>query len=285
MLKARPDLNKKNERGESPLHISIEKKDCYTLRVLVTAGADVNTDNKWGESALERALEHGHALGILTLLKAGADLGEDPDDILNLARRHDLPEVERLIVNITNIEKNLEQEAIKKHVLKANLNLIDYLFQQKDLKTRANGINLLSLALSIEDEPAMMEMVDLLIDGGLSPNGEPSDSLVPLVEAVKLGNEKRTDILLKKGADPNKLDKEGLSALAHALDKLDVKTAQKLLKYQADVTYSYTLGETRYERNVCSLLPENKYYLGIFRNLSRQQKKDKEELEELLNCR
>lgn len=292
LLEARPDLNKRNEKDQSPLHIAIEKKDCYTLRVLVNAGADVNTKNSWGDTALARAIENGHTLGIVTLLKAGAELGDDPDDILNLAQRKDLPVVERLIEDIQNIDKNLEKSSLMKHVEEGNLNFVEYLLKQKNLKERANGIDLISFALKVEDQDsttenkneAMTDMVNALLDGGLSPNGETSDKLVPLVEAVRLGNKEALDLLLSKGADPNKLDMEGLSPLAHAIDQLEDGMAKKLLDYQASKIYSYRLGGSGYERNVCSLLPEKSSYLLVFSNMTKEQKERRDNLKALLSC-
>lgn len=69
--------------------------------------------------------------------------------------------------------------------------------------------------------------------------------VVPLIFAVYQHDDKLVEILLKHGANPNFVDRNGLySPLSQACEENRISTAILLIKYGADVNYQYKKSET-----------------------------------------
>ena len=64
-------LNKRNEKGETQLHLACIKGDVRRVRKLVKAGADVNVKDFAGWAPLHEACNHGFVSIAKHLLKAG----------------------------------------------------------------------------------------------------------------------------------------------------------------------------------------------------------------------
>ena len=68
------NVNCRNKRGTTPLHLAAEAGNTSTVQALVRAGADVNAANRNGDTPLILASLNGHRLIVDALLKAGADV-------------------------------------------------------------------------------------------------------------------------------------------------------------------------------------------------------------------
>ncbi|XP_042868936.1 ankyrin repeat domain-containing protein 11-like isoform X3 [Penaeus japonicus] len=67
-------VNKRNERGETPLHVAAIKGDTERISQLITQGADVNATDYAGWSALHEACNRGFYGVSKLLIEAGADV-------------------------------------------------------------------------------------------------------------------------------------------------------------------------------------------------------------------
>ncbi|XP_005105958.1 ankyrin repeat domain-containing protein 11 [Aplysia californica] len=79
-------VNKRNERGEAPLHMAAKKGDYKQTKRLIKAGASVNMKDYAGWTALHEACNSGNLRVAKQLLKAGADVnvqGFDDDTPLH----------------------------------------------------------------------------------------------------------------------------------------------------------------------------------------------------------
>ncbi|XP_059149695.1 ankyrin repeat domain-containing protein 11-like isoform X2 [Physella acuta] len=79
-------VNKRNERGEAPLHMAAKKGDYKQTKRLLKAGASVNMKDYAGWTALHEACNSGNLRVARYLLKAGADVnvqGFDDDTPLH----------------------------------------------------------------------------------------------------------------------------------------------------------------------------------------------------------
>lgn len=83
---AEKKVNKRNERGEAPLHMAAKKGDYKQTKRLLKAGASVNMKDYAGWTALHEACNSGNLRVARYLLKAGADVnvqGFDDDTPLH----------------------------------------------------------------------------------------------------------------------------------------------------------------------------------------------------------
>ncbi|XP_014405332.1 PREDICTED: putative ankyrin repeat domain-containing protein 31 [Myotis brandtii] len=81
----RAGINKRNTRGESPLHLAVRRGDLSLMKVLIESGADVNLKDNAGWTPLHKASSEGADDIIVELLRAGANVNcEDLDGILPL---------------------------------------------------------------------------------------------------------------------------------------------------------------------------------------------------------
>nr|XP_053654169.1 ankyrin repeat domain-containing protein 11-like [Cherax quadricarinatus] len=67
-------VNKRNERGETPLHVAAIKGDTDRISQLISQGADVNATDYAGWSALHEACNRGYYDVSKLLIEAGADV-------------------------------------------------------------------------------------------------------------------------------------------------------------------------------------------------------------------
>lgn len=79
-------VEKRNERGETALHIASKRGDIAEVKKLINAGANVNVTDYAGWTALHEACNRGHQTIARLLLKAGANVnvqGMDNDTPLH----------------------------------------------------------------------------------------------------------------------------------------------------------------------------------------------------------
>ncbi|XP_019640135.1 PREDICTED: ankyrin repeat domain-containing protein 11-like [Branchiostoma belcheri] len=94
-------VNKRNERGETPLHMAAIKGDADLLRQLIKQGAEVNAKDFAGWTPLHEACNHGYYEVAKMLLQAGANVntqGLDDDTPLHDAASNGHPHIVELLL-------------------------------------------------------------------------------------------------------------------------------------------------------------------------------------------
>jgi len=92
-------INKKDEDGDTPLHLAAEEGQTIIAEFLISKGAKVNGKSNNKETPLHLAAEKGHLEMVRLLIKKGADIniknekGETPLEIATKTRRKRIAEL------------------------------------------------------------------------------------------------------------------------------------------------------------------------------------------------
>jgi ankyrin repeat protein len=111
LIAAKVDLNATDEKGATPLLLSIYLGAEKICRLLIDEGADVNIKNSGGYSPLHIAASSGYAAICKLLIKAGADVNaRDKNDrtplFLNTSESHVDKDICKLLAYTNQIRKN-----------------------------------------------------------------------------------------------------------------------------------------------------------------------------------
>lgn len=180
---------------------AVSSDPAESLRLLLEKGVSVNVRNKWDDTPLMAAAESGNLENVKLLIEAGADVNSRNNygaTALSLAAMGNHEAVVRQLVESG-----------------AKINTVDNDGLSPLVSSVRNGLGDIAL---------------FLIQSGADAN---IDSRYPyrpaLTEAAMNGDEKLTEALLKVGADVNKADFDGKTALQFALGRNEREKAAKLL--------------------------------------------------------
>lgn len=172
LLKKDPALvNRKNERGQTPLHIALLRGKKEIAALLIARGADVNAESTSNITPLMLAAFFGHKDAALLLIDKGADMTKAHDSGMT-----------PLLFAVSRGHKEVVELLIDKG---APVNVTDKL----------GGTPLLIAALS-----GQKAVVEVLIAKGVDINAANSRGSTPLSVAIREGHNDIAELLRAKGA-------------------------------------------------------------------------------------
>jgi uncharacterized protein len=225
MIRAGSDVNAAQGDGTTPLHWAVYRIDAELVDALLERGAEPDAINDYGSSPLAEAVKTANAELVGKLLDAGADVeapNQDGQTALMLAARAGALDAAELLV---------------RHG--ADVNRREIWRGQTALMWAAD-----------ENQP---ELTQLLIEHGADvhlramtnewatqitsePRGQyrPTGGLTPLLYAARSGCTGCVASILDAGADIDKPNPDGVTALMVAIDNLRFDTAKLLLERGAN---------------------------------------------------
>eukprot|EP01112_Ceratiomyxa_fruticulosa_P011415 TRINITY_DN3095_c0_g1_i1.p1 TRINITY_DN3095_c0_g1~~TRINITY_DN3095_c0_g1_i1.p1 ORF type:complete len:883 (+),score=188.59 TRINITY_DN3095_c0_g1_i1:158-2806(+) len=264
------DINQKNERGETPLHIAILKENFETIQTLLDLGASLQLNTNQGNSPLYIACERGNLQIVKELITRGADMHGH-----KYQQHYQTPLMIAVIRNHIHIVKYLLDNgcedleygdknyctplfiASQNGLIEMMETLIQYganvdarntndsspIFgavgknQMEAVKTLLKhkaDINLTNNryynALFIAVNFAYFEMIEFLIDAGIDMECRDGSNYTPLMSASYANHVKIVKILVEKGANPNASNSLGYSSLILAIQKKNLNVVDLLLE-------------------------------------------------------
>lgn len=205
-------INAQNSRGGTALQEAIRLNNFEMVRFLLLHKAEVSSVAN--SNILVQSIKENVSLPILEeLIKAGAAVNE-PDN------NGKLPVVLAIDKNDVNLLKLLKNNGAD-----LNINLPD-------------GKNLLFYAY---EHKCDRQIIDFLLSMRTDVNEPDKNSSLLIIEALKKQDFVMVDKLLEQGADVNKENASGESAVSYAIEnKYDTETIQKILSH--NVNYSGLFG-------------------------------------------
>ncbi|UYV68527.1 hypothetical protein LAZ67_6000048, partial [Cordylochernes scorpioides] len=234
LIKSGADINVKNKRGNSPLHLAASKGNQDLVQYLVEAGADVNFLNAYRQSPLHSAVIGRELSTASYLIDAGADL--NIKDIRNWVP---------LLYAITDWVKRkigIRRDTAIYQEYKEYKDLIHKLVEAGADVNISNSIT--TPFLKLFEEINDSELFRMFIEKGADINAKKDNGVSILMIVAKMGNVDCFNCLLNAGADTKHVDETGNSALFYAAGSKCPEILEYFLKSGFDVNVRNNEGQT-----------------------------------------
>lgn len=225
MIREGADVNAAQGDGTTPLHWAVYKIDAELVAVLLARGAKPDAVNRYGSSPLAEAVKTADARLVEMLLDAGADVdapNQDGQTALLLAGRTGALEAARLLVehgaDVNAHESWRGQTALMWAADSNSPELVELLIDHgADVHVRADANDWPS---QITSEPRAQY--------------RPTGGLTALLYAARSGCTRCVGSILEAGADIDRPNPDGVTALMIAIDNYRFETAKALLERGAN---------------------------------------------------
>ena len=213
------DVNTRGKRKETPLHEASRIGNSDTVRILLDLRADMSLKDSHDRTALVVAWQHGNA-EIVRLL-------QQTPGTHSSASKETLPSDTSL--PIWSLAKLGDVELVRSAIKTPGCDLA---IRDPDTNNTA-----LHWVIHTTDREHLdnLEILDILLDAGMSPNDVDDHNRTPLHLAAYLGDYEATTKLLKSNADVALRDTWGRTALSTALSQKSYLVAVSLLEAGASV--------------------------------------------------
>lgn len=231
LLAQRPNVNGRNEEGNTPMHYAITSNNEDMLRLLLAAGASSKGSGWTALPALFQAASTGK-LGIAkVLLENGADINEKSITgqpyFVDVLDGGNISGIEFLLKEgaSSTTESPSGRSVLVQAVKKDNLEIVTLL-----LKYGANisasditGSSLLAIAAEKKD----LSMTKLLLEHGVNPNSTNLYGGSVLADAIWGGRVELAKLLLDRGANGDESFWSGTSLLVKTITSTKVRASDK----------------------------------------------------------
>ncbi len=223
LLDLRADLEKKDANGDTALHIAIKKNNDEVATLLIRQGANVETTDKLDKNSFILARENNvpNSLDLIqTILKVEVG-APDSATFIAIINSADVKRLTNVVQRFPSIVKDYEV------------------------------LNPLALLVDVKDEKNAMRSAELLIEKAANINGPKEAELTPLLKATLAEKKGFANLYLESNANPQLQDKDGKSALIHAVELNNPELVNMLIAHSAAEKYTIRKDGKRVTFNAC----------------------------------
>lgn len=251
-------LSQANINKETPLMVAVKTGSLSCVRFLLEYEVELDRKNNNGETALHIALKSNAEEIALTLIKRGANLevsDKSNKNALRLAEENSCNEALELIKSIQQVEYGTPDLASFRNILvQGDVNRLNkVLSRYPNIAADYESINPLALLVDNKDQNTAIRSATLLLDHKANVNGPLNADITPLIAATTKLNKGFVNLFLSREANPQLQDKEGKSALIHAVELNDLELVDLLLSYSAVEKYTFRKNGEKVTYNACSV--------------------------------
>lgn len=280
-------LEKSNAQKETPLIAAVIAGSVNSIKVLLDNKVDIEKKEISGNTALHMALKNSNDEIALLLIKQGANIyATDSKDrnALKLATEYKTKASLELIRTIMEMEHGAPDiTSFKNILLKADhQSLKNVLARYPRLATERHyqEMNPLALLVGVPNEKDALKSAEILINHNANVNGPEEAEQTPLIKATVALKKGFANLYLSSNANPQLLDKDGKSALIHAVELNNPDLVELLLSYSAAERYSFRKNGKRISYNACETARET----GRKFSQDDDEKRINERIKKSLDC-
>lgn len=282
----RVSFEKANVHGETPLMAAVKSKNEKVVSLLLDRNVNLEKRNKEEDTALHIALKSGNDKMALLLIKEGANIhafDKYHNNALALADRGQTPEAFELINNLMNIETGAPKLVeFKRIVEKADIVTLRKVLSRYPIVATDKAyqaINPLALLVDTKDETNALASAELLIKHDANVNGPENAEVTPLIKATMALKKGFAGLYLTHDANPQFRDKDGKTALIHAVELNNEEIAKLLVDNGANVEYEFLKNGKRVKFDACDTVSD------VSKRLSTSEDKaTNKRIKKLLGC-
>lgn len=278
------NVDKANVNKNTPIIIAAMRGFTNTVRVLLDLKVELETKNNDGDTALHAAIKNGRDEIALLLIKQGASI-ESLDaknrNAIRLAEEFNVPLSLDLLKSILQVEVGAPDIASFRNILTQGdlKRLNNVLTRYPKIVNDYESINPLALLVEAKDENTAMRSAEMLIQYEANVNGPQDAEVTPLIKATVTEKKKFADLYLSQKANPQLLDKDGKSALIHAVELNNIEMVDLLLTYSAVEKYTFRKDGKKITYSACDVAR------ATFKTLKTdEEKKVNEKIKDSLDC-
>ncbi|KAF2897957.1 hypothetical protein ILUMI_08209 [Ignelater luminosus] len=258
--------DKKNRYGETPLHLSLNKRKLNAAKMLISNGADINTESLYKKSIIHAAVNTNNIEIVEHIFSKGASVSYADKSLIHLAVENNNMEMVKLLLcngcDIDAKDKNGKtvlhraSESLQENVIKmlldsgASINKCD-----------CNGNTPLHLVVGLQKKRSykysQKRQLHLLKE-------KAEESLIKMEDPeIELGHQKRISVarfLISKGADVNTINLQSKTPIHYIFENELTDIVFEILDNKLNTRYKINF-------NIKDELGNTALYYGIRKNI------------------
>lgn len=277
-------VDKANINKNTPIIVASLRGMVNSVKVLLDLKVDLEKKNNDGDTALHSAIKNGHDEIALLLIKQGANI-EAVDSrnrtAIRLAEEFNVPLSLELLKSVLQVEVGAPDIASFRNILTQGdlKRLNNVLIRYPKIVNDYESINPLAILVEVKDENAAMRSAEMLIQYEANINGPQDAEVTPLIKATLTEKQKFANLYLSQNANPQLLDKDGKSALIHAIELNNLEMVDLLLSYSAVEKYTFRKDGKKITYNACDVAR-----MALKDLKTDEEKKINEKIKDSLDC-
>lgn len=232
LLNEKADLEAKDPRGNTALHLALRSSQDQVALYLVKQGANINSLDSRSRNALTLAQEY-KAEETLRFIRGVMDLEFGAPDIASYRK----------------ILEEGDHQTLKKIVSRYPIVATDPTY---------DSINPLSLLVNVKNESNGLKSAEILIENQANVDGPMGITEPPLIKATVKKKSSFVRLFLSAKAKTELKDETGKSALIHAVEMNNLPLVDLLLSYSAVEKYSFRKDGKSITFNACDVARETR---------------------------
>jgi ankyrin repeat protein len=257
------NLDLPNVNKETPLIAAVVHSQINSVKVLLDYKVDLEKKDMNGDTALHIALNNSNDEIALVLIRQGANiysLDRKEKSPLKIAQENGLNQSIEALMTIMDLESGAPDLSTYRNIItQGDFKKLNYLltrFPKIASDKIYQSINPLALLVEAKNEQNAIRSAEILLINKSNVNGPEEAEQTPLIRATVRQKKGFANLYLSSEANPQLLDKEGKSALIHAVQLNNSEMVDLLLSYSAVEKYTFRKDGKKITYNACTIAKE-----------------------------